>query len=308
MHYYKRRIYRLRTNKLTQLLFHATWVMIAFIILSGCELDDVINALEEEPNEIESVVNGDEATFTFFDIGQGDSSLIQGANGETIVIDTGRHDDDRILSLLDEENIEQIDLLVLTHPHADHIGNADRVIQTYEPKEIWMSGDVHTTKTFERVIDAALESNAAYHEPTVGETHQVGPFTFDIVNPTELTGHLNNGSIAFILTYGDVTFLYTGDAEIEAEEAMVQTGLLRKVDVLKVGHHGSNSSSHDFFLREIEPDVAIYSAETGNSYGHPHTETIERLTNIQAEIYGTDTFGTIKVHTDGKTYDIVTEK
>ncbi len=273
-------------------------------ILSGCNLEEIGISSEEVSVQQPS----GEAEFIFFDVGQGDSSLIFGPNGETILIDTGRHDDERISGLLEQEDIETIDLLVLTHPHADHIGNADKVIKTYKPKEIWMSGDVHTSKTFERVIDAALESGADYLEPRVGETHSIGSFTFEILNPNELTGELNNGSIAFNLIYGGMTILYTGDAEKEAEQAMVESGLLKKVDILKVGHHGSSTSSHDFFLQEIKPDIAIYSAETGNSYGHPHKEAIERLTKIGAEIYGTDKNGTIRVFSDGTNVELISER
>lgn len=287
--------------------------MISFIvltILTGCTIEigeiesvDVSSTNDEVRNE----PIGD-AQFIFFDVGQGDSSLVLGPEGETILIDTGRHDDDRIMHLLQEEGIETIDLLVLTHPHADHIGNADDVINHYEPKEIWMSGDMHTSKTFERVLDAVLASDATYYEPRVGETHHLGSFTFEIVNPVELSGELNNGSIAFHLNYGDITVLYTGDAEKEAEQQMVEAGLLKKVDILKVGHHGSSTSSHPFFLEEIQPDIAIYSAGVDNEYGHPHDEVIERLTNIGADIYGTDKNGTVRVYTDGIHVEVVSER
>ena len=129
---------------------------------------------------------------------------------------------------------------------------------------------------------------------------------FEVLSPASLTGSTNNKSIVLYLAYGEVAFLFTGDAEHEAEASMIAAGLLSDIDILKVGHHGSSSSSSPAFLNIIRPEVAIYLA--GGDYGHPHDETIIALTAVAADIYGTDIHGTIVITTDGIDYEMQLEK
>jgi beta-lactamase superfamily II metal-dependent hydrolase len=244
-------------------------------------------------------------TVHFIDVGQGDSTLLQGPDF-TILIDAGRHDRSDVVPYLRSAGVQTIDLLIGTHPHADHIGQFPQVLQAFPVREVWMSGDEHTSRTFERALDAILASDADYHEPMAGEVFDFGSVRIEVYNPHTLTGNLHDGSISLRVTYGSVSFLFTGDAEANTEAAMAARGHDLRAQVLQVGHHGSRTSSSLPFLQRVQPEVAIYSAATGNSYGHPHAEVIERLLNLGIVIYGTDQHGTIRIVTDGSTYEVQT--
>lgn len=242
----------------------------------------------------------------FFDVGQGDAILFQGSDF-TILIDAGRHDRSDVIPHLQSVGVDFIDLFIGTHPHADHIGQCEHVMTQFTVREVWLSGDVHTTRNFERCIDAILASDAAYYEPRAGESFQIGSAHIEVVHPKEVTGDLNNGSVAVRIVYGAVSFLLTGDAEMEAERAMLARDHVLEAQILKLGHHGSRTSSTTQFLEAVNPEVAIYSAGKDNSYGHPHVEILQRSAWMDIPLYGTDTHGTIKIDTDGHSYRIVTE-
>ncbi len=225
-----------------------------------------------------------------------------------MLIDTGRHDSDAIFNHLEEHGVETIDLLILTHPHSDHIGNADLIVQQYEPAEVWMDGNEATSQTFERLIDALLEADAEYVEPRAGEAYDYGSIQLDIIHPAELTGNLNNDSLSLIVTYGEVSFLFTGDAEERSEQTMTELGIDLQVDIYQVGHHGSSTSNSEIFLDAIQPQVAIYSAGENNSYGHPHVEVLERLEQRNIEVFGTEQHGTVTLVTDGEWFELSTER
>lgn len=243
----------------------------------------------------------------FIDVGQGDATLLQGTDF-TILIDAGRHDHSDVVPYLKSAGVKSIDLLIGTHPHADHIGQFPQVIEAFPVGEVWLSGDTTTTRTFERAIDAIEASGAGYHEPRAGETFSFGSARIEVLNPARLTGNLHEGSISVRIVYGSFTVLFTGDAEAETEMAI----LARQYDVnaliLQLGHHGSSTSSSAEFLKAVNPEVAVYSAAKGNSYGHPHEVVLERLRQMGVQIYGTDVNGTIMVITDGQTYEIQAQR
>lgn len=244
-------------------------------------------------------------TVSFLDVDQGDATLFQGPDF-TILVDAGRHDRSDVVPLLRAAGVDSLDLFVLTHPHSDHIGQCDGVMEAFSVKEVWMSGDLHTSRTFERCVDAVLASEAFYHEPRAGEKFQIGSAQIEIVHPERVTGDFNNGSIGFRLVYGDVAFLLTGDAEAKGEEAMLAGGHDLAADILHLGHHGSSTSSTLPFLRAVDPDIAVYSAGAGNSYGHPHREVVQRLAALAIPLYGTDIHGTVVIATDGTTWQVYT--
>lgn len=243
----------------------------------------------------------------FLDVGQGDAILLQGPDF-TILVDVGRHDRDDVVPHMRSLGVKFIDLLVGTHEHADHIGQLDRVLKAFPVKEVWLNGAEHTSSTFERAIDAILASNAAYHEPRAGERRAFGALNLEVLHPNHLTGDANNDSIVLKATYGQVSFLLTGDAEVEAEQQMLSSGRSLKADVLKLGHHGSRTSSTEPFLAAVSPEIAVYSAGAGNTYGHPHAEVLDRLRARGIAVYGTDTHGTITIRTNGTSYTITTSK
>lgn len=240
----------------------------------------------------------------FIDVGQGDATLLV-SQDTTILIDTGRHDGNEVVPYLTQAGVQKIDLLVGTHPHSDHIGQIDKVLGKFPVSEVWMSGDIHTSSNFERVLDAILEAGTNYHEPRAGETFKFGDLHITVVHPTELTGDFNNGSIGMHIQYGDVAFLFTGDAEAVSENRMLSDKRRLQAQIFHVAHHGSSTSNTEAFLQAVDPELAVYSAGIDNTYGHPHRETVSAFANMGIPFLGTDKHGTIIVETDGKSYQVL---
>ncbi|MGM8215947.1 MBL fold metallo-hydrolase [Bacillaceae bacterium W0354] len=260
----------------------------------------------EKPTSIQGVLKAH-----YIDVGQADSTLIEYSYDGVdyrILIDAGDWKTNNVINYLNAQHIDHIDILVGTHAHADHIGQMDKVINQFDIDEVWMNGDTATSRTFERVIDALEASDASYYEPRTGDIFDVGPLQIEVVHPSSLTGNTNDDSISMKLTYGETTFLFTGDTERSGESAMLNEVENLNADILQLGHHGSSTSSTQRFLAAVSPDVAIYSAGAGNTYGHPHVEVVNRVLDAGIKLYGTDIHGTIIVTTDGKTYSIQTKK
>lgn len=246
------------------------------------------------------------AAVHFLDVGQASATLIV-APDATMLIDTGRHDRSDVVPMLRSLGVGTIDVVAITHGHADHIGQLDRVLGSFDVGEVWMSGTPNTTQTFDRAITAIENSSAAYEEPRAGDTTTVGSLSVEILNPVGLSGDIDADMLAMRVSYGSVSFLFTGDLQGSGEAGVVpRYGAGLASTVYQVAHHGSNSSSSAALLAAVQPDVAVYSASATNQYGHPHAEVIQRLTAAGAEIYGTAVHGTVTVTTDGTTYAVST--
>ena len=241
----------------------------------------------------------------FLDVGQADATLLD-APGCTLLIDGGRHDRSDIVPHLYGLGVMGLDLLIGTHPHADHIGQFPKVLAEFPVGEVWMSGWEHLTQTFERSLDAILEAGAGYHEPRAGEVEECGPLLLEIVHPVEPLQNVHD-NLALRVVHGEVRFLFTGDAELPHEREMIERGELLGANVLQLGHHGSRTSSSAAFLKSVDPEVAVYSAGADNRYGHPHPEVIHRLLARDVEIYGTPEHGTIQLVSDGHSLRVRTE-
>lgn len=244
-------------------------------------------------------------TVHYLDVGQGDSTLLLGPDF-TILIDAGRHDRNDVVPHLERLGVTHIDLLIATHPHADHIGQMDRVVRRFSVTEVWMSGATTTSQTFERVLDAIVSSDAGYHEPRAGETQVLGSARIEVLNPVRVSSDVHESGIALRIRFGDVFFLFTGDIETGTEAAMIARGHDLRAHILQLGHHGSRTSTSPAFLQAVQPSLAIWSASATNQYGHPHAEVVDRIAAASIATYGTALHGSITVTTDGSTFAIST--
>ena len=268
------------------------------------------DAPEPEPGpqsdtEAATPVDGDLEVY-FFDVGQADATLLL-HDEVAILVDAGHWQRSDVVPHLEAVGVEALDLLVITHPHADHIGQFDQVMDAVDVAEVWWSGATTTTQTFERALDALERSDATYDEPRAGDATTVGPLAIDVVNPPEGVGlsDLHDSSLALRVTYGEVRLLFTGDAETATEARMVsQAPDLLEADILQLGHHGSSTSTTAGLLAAVDPAVAVYSAGAGNQYGHPHNEVIARVQDAGIDLYGTDVYGTVLVTTDGESWTV----
>ena len=223
------------------------------------------------------------------DVGQGDSILITN-NNKTMLIDASTNEmGSRVVKYLNDLGIKKIDYLVGTHPHEDHIGGLDNVIKNFDIGTIYMPNVVATTKTFEEVIDAISAKKLKVTSPKTGDKFTVGNAECEVMSIRNDKDDYNNCSIVIKMDFNNVSYLFTGDAE----ESVESSRKWPHIDVLKVGHHGSNTSSSKKFLEQIKPEVALISVGQGNTYGHPTQATLKRLSNIGAKIYRTDENGTI---------------
>ncbi len=245
----------------------------------------------------------DRLTVHFIDVGQGDSILIQ-KQDINILIDGGDRFNwvaERLISYLSNQGVEKVDAIIATHPHADHIGGLPAVIETFDVGRVYDSGKIHTTQTFENFLLLIYEKDIPYYTPRRGDKINVGELELSVLHPSDDIEEysLNNASVVTSLKYGEVTFLFTGDAEREAEEEMLATDQDLQARVLKVGHHGSSTSSTDAFLDSVKPKIAVIQCGEDNPFGHPHTEVLEALESRDVDIYRTDKHGNVVVTTDG---------
>jgi competence protein ComEC len=246
----------------------------------------------------------------YLDVGQGDATLLQHADA-TVLIDTGRHQGSEVVPALRAAGVETIDLVVVTHPHADHVGQFDQVLDSFTVTEVWWSGSTTTTQTFDRALAALERSDAAYEEPRTGDTALIGPLELEVINPPAGTAldDLHDANLALRVTYGEVRFLFTGDAEAATEARMTAvSAAILDADILQLGHHGSRTSTTPAFLAAVDPAVAIYSASTGNQYGHPHGEVLDRVLAAGVEVFGTAVHGTVTITTDGEGWAVETQR
>jgi beta-lactamase superfamily II metal-dependent hydrolase len=233
------------------------------------------------------------------DIGQGDSILIKTPAGKTILIDAG---DGKVpvVPLLKARGVSALDLTVVTHPHADHLGGMDEVLRDVPVKLFVDNGLPHDTKAYERVMEQVEARSIAYRAAVVGQSFNLDDGArLEVLFPTGNTlkgtrSDLNSNSVVLRLTHQGHCMLFVGDAEEPTERALLNSGL-GACDVLKVAHHGSNHSSTSAFLSAVKPRYALISAGIGNSYEHPGTETMSRLSSIGAEIHRTDLEGALTV-------------
>lgn len=288
-------------NKKAQLATIVVFGLIA--IVSTIFGQDVIDTSNLNANGVIEV--------SYLDVGQGDATYIK-VNDMDILIDAGSKSDvDNLMKQLEEKNIDDFEIIVATHPHEDHIGGMTKVLQTYKVESFYMPKVEHSTKTFENMLREVENQGLKVKVLKEGINIDIGEGALlETFSPTQDSySNLNNYSPIMKLTFGNKSFLFTGDAEKDVE-AEVLSKYKDKLDsdVIKFGHHGSSTSSSKSFIEAVSPIYGIISCGVDNSYGHPHKEILKLIQDMNIEAYRTDTQGQITVISDGNNIEIETEK
>ncbi len=245
---------------------------------------------------------------SFIDVGQADCELIT-CNGINILVDGGEASSaDAVLEYLRANSIDKIDCYILTHPHSDHIGAAAEIIESVECDKVFTTYfsefNVPTSYLYENLIDTVYEFANEAVAVEAGESYSFGDLEIDILAPIIESDDYNEMSIVFTATYKDTSVLFTGDTTVPVEKQMIENGLLRDVDLIKIAHHGSSTSNSAEFIEAVNPEIAVISCGKNNSYGHPHRETINLLNDLEITYFRTDYSGTVVYYGDGKNMSI----
>ena len=262
----------------------------------------------EDESDLESDASTDqkvsgELIIHFIDVGQADATLFQ-TDDVNVLFDAGNWNRRDVVDYLLAIGVEKIDLLIGSHPDADHIGQMPLLLDQFQVDEVWMSGVESTSRTFEKTIDKIFEHDVSYHEPRAGESYQIGELSLDVIAPAKLTNDSNEDSISIYFGFGDTGVVLTGDAGVRAEHAMLNARGSLSADILHAGHHGSSTSTSEAFLQAVDPDYVIISAGKDNSYGHPHDEVVDLLVKSGVEIFATYQHGTIIFSSDGQSMTV----
>ncbi|MEG0296655.1 MAG: ComEC/Rec2 family competence protein [Clostridium sp.] len=276
-------------------------VVISIPFLPLPNIDNVLPAQSSNISSEESINTN--MRVHYIDVGQGDSILLT-VNNKTMLIDAGpRSDEDKLLNYLSSQNITKLDYVIATHPHEDHIGNMDEVIKKYDIGTFYAPKKTATSKTYESMIQALLDKGK---QITVIKE---GTSSIDLGENTRVTVYsptkdeyedVNNFSPIIKIEYGENSFMFTGDAEDVVEKEVLSKNASLKSDVLKLGHHGSKSSTTEGFYKAVDPSIAVISCGRDNKYNHPSKETKDLLRKYRPKTFRTDLDGTIVLESNGK--------
>ena len=249
---------------------------------------------------------------TFFDVGQGDSALIQTPQGNNVLVDGGE-EPAVILKKLRISGVRKIDLLILSHPHLDHVGGLTAVVNKYPVGLVLDSGQAHSSFQYHRFLNEVKDEKIPYKRARRGDKLKLGKLRVLILHPrtpfiADSDSDLNNNSVVAKFTFADFSVLFTGDAQTEAQKIMPDTKGNLASTVLKVPHQGSRDAASPAFLKKVAPRVAIVPVGENNPYGHPAQSTLTKLRSLGTRVYRTDRDGTVTVTSDGKNYRILAER
>jgi len=264
---------------------------------------------KKDPEDDKRVTNDGELSVYYISCGNADSILIE-SNSHFILVDTGDNGtEDEIIDFLKSKNVSTIDYLILTHPHADHIGGAVEIINAFKINEVLMpEAENKDAATYRKTVELIEDKNIKSREPKAGEWITWQDATIQIIGRIgDFGDNLNNSSIVFRLLHGDNVFLFMGDCEQDMETKIREAGYSVKCDVLKVGHHGSNTASSYMLIKEASPEYAVISCGKNNKFGHPHEQTLSRLEQANVEVFRTDEDGTVWIVSDGEKIDVVSK-
>lgn len=248
-----------------------------------------------------------EVQLHFIDVGQGDAALIL-TDSAAVLVDAGTTDSGGKVAAYVKNYTDSLDYMILSHPHEDHIGGAEDVIENVDVKNVIMPNKVEDSICFDRTLDAIEKENATVHPADAGGTYDIDGIRMEILSPYANKDYeeTNNVSIVVKITYGCTSFLFTGDAEKPIEEELLKSGADLDCDVLKVGHHGSSTSSSRDFVEAVSPDIAVISCGKDNSYGHPHYEVTNLMKSLDITVLRTDKQGSIVLSSDG--YEVIVKR
>ncbi|MCI0485573.1 MAG: MBL fold metallo-hydrolase [Blastocatellia bacterium] len=283
---------------------------ILILLLIAIAVGYYIYQQQRKPEPVPGPVAG-KLTVHFLDIGQGDSQLIRLPGGETILIDSGDRGAPTV-DLLKKYGVTEIDLIIASHPHADHIGEMRDIMRAFKVKEVWDSGFNNNTKTQRDMLEEIRSRGIKLSLPKQGETRAIGQALLEVLNPpARLPDEANNASLVVRLTFGKKRFLFTGDAEEESWERMIATVKDKlRADLLKAAHHGSSNGTMREVLEAVRPDIVTISCAAENSYHHPHPRVVNMLEDREGDVklFRTDLQGAITATSDGDTIEMTAEK
>ena len=275
------------------------------LLLCGCEYGIV---LEDTPASTEYWVEGETLSVHFIDVGQADCILIE-CGGEFMLIDGGNREDGQlVVSYLEQQGVEILNTVICTHAHEDHVGGLPSVLAVYPTQTVLAPTKTYSSKVFDDFLYYVDQQGLEVEIPAPGDVVNVGDATVTILGPVKSYAEPNDTSIVCRLDYGGTSFLFTGDMETAAENDMLDywgEKIRWDVDVLKVGHHGSNTSSGYRFLNELNAEYGVISVGADNDYGHPHEEPMSRFRQAGLTLFRTDEMGTVVASSDGKEISFV---
>ena len=289
--------------------FEILIILLAFLIINN--QDKIKNLFNQNNNQNQNDyinTNNDLLKVHYLDVGQGDSIFVELPNNETMLIDAAEsYQSENIINYLKNLNYKKIDYVIGTHPHTDHIGGLKDIINTFEIGKIYMPKVISTTKTYESLLMAIKDKNLKINTAKAGTSIiDTDALKINILAPNNSTyTELNNYSVVTKITYGTTKFLFMGDAEKLSENEIKENVT---ADVIKIGHHGSNTSSSIDFIKKVNAKYGIISVGLNNKYNLPKEETITNWENSGTKIYLTSTNGTIRASSDGTNIKIESEK
>ncbi len=281
----------------------AAFLLLLSVLLSGCVIRVEVPTYETEPRQTQQQeLAGDGLTVHFIDVGQADCILLE-CDGEYLLIDGGNRDDGQlVVSYLDQMGIEKLDTVVCTHAHEDHVGGLPSVLAVFPTDAVYCPTKTYSSRVFDDFMRYVDQQGLEVTLPVPGETISIGQAQATILGPVKSYADPNDTSIVLRIDYGETSFLFTGDMETIAENDMMDhwdNDELFHVDVLKLGHHGSSTSTSYRLLNAAQPTYGVIPVGKDNDYGHPHRETVTKLRQAGVISLRTDELGTIIARSDG---------
>ena len=276
----------------------ALLLVLGILVLCGILAKVLLDAYEEP--QAPEVTGGEKLTVHYLDVGQADCALLE-CGGEYMLIDGGNiGDGQKVISYLQNMGVEELKAVVCTHAHEDHVGGLPAVLAVYPVKQVFAPTKTYASKVFDDFLYYTDQQRLEVTIPAPGDTMTLGQAQITVLGPVKSYAETNDTSIVMKVVFGQTSFLFTGDMEVLAENDLLDSGADVKADVLKVGHHGSDTSTGYRFLYEVDPTYAVIPVGEDNKYGHPNDITLSRLSDAECTIFRTDHLGTVVAVSDGK--------